>query len=194
MVADDVTLCYVFKFQVWLQCASCKFLTCHIDEFQFFYRNRRGRPLLTLLKYKKGLFTKPIKQKENKKGKPKPPGTNHPMLCSHCFISLALLSFALCITKVCSFLKTSLQCPTEGSSLPKSEPFLSFQIHHVMIIIISIAKGTPKVLFKCLVARSGLSHPGTTTPICIQQVFAKEHLKNKCLFDSSTCFKQSSHE
>jgi hypothetical protein len=53
MVADDATLCYVFKFQEWLQCASCKFLTCHIDEFQFFLSKQEGSPPTDFIKVQK---------------------------------------------------------------------------------------------------------------------------------------------
>jgi hypothetical protein len=49
--------------------------------------------------------------------------------------------------------------------LLKSQAFLSFQMHHVINTMISIANDTPKDLFICLVVRSGLSHVGTTTPI-----------------------------
>jgi hypothetical protein len=114
------------------------------------------------------------------------------MFCSHDFISGTNLSFALWITKANSFLNMILQCSTDGSSLLKSHPFLSFQMHQHITIIISIAKGTPSSLLMCLVALSGLSHIGTMTPICIQQFMAKEHLRNKCLSVSSFCLRQSS--
>jgi hypothetical protein len=68
--------------------------------------------------------------------------------------------FALWITKANSLLKVPLQFQACESSLLNSH-------------------GNLNNLLMCLVARSGLSHVGTTTPIKLQQFFTNEHLKKK---------------
>jgi hypothetical protein len=91
-----------------------------------------------------------------------------------------------------SLLKVYLHFSMEGSSLLKTQGFLSFHMDQHMRIMMSIANGTPKALFMCLVTLSGLSHEGTTTPIICQQFLAKEHLKSRCLRVSSRYNMQSS--
>jgi hypothetical protein len=131
-----------------------------------------------------------IVQNKQRKGKIK----KHQLrLVSHDSISLAHLSFALWITKANSFLKTSLQCSTEGFTLLNNQAFRFFQMHHIISIMISNAKGRFKDLFICLVARSGLAKLELSPQFETNNFFAKEHLKNKCMFNSSTCLKQSSH-
>jgi hypothetical protein len=49
------------------------------------------------------------------------------------------------------------------------------------MIMIFMAKGTPRDLLICRVALLGLSHVGTITPILCQQFLAKEHLKTSVL-------------
>jgi hypothetical protein len=63
-----------------------------------------------------------------------------------------------------------------GSSLLKIQEIISFQILQLIKMMISIANGTLRILLMCLVARSGLSHVGTNTPIVFQQFLAKAHL------------------
>jgi hypothetical protein len=82
-------------------------------------------------------------------------------LSSHNCISGAHFFFNLWITKGNPFLKLDLQLGTEGSILLKIHAFLSIQMHQLIVIMISIAKGTLKVLLMCLVTRSGFNQVGT---------------------------------
>jgi hypothetical protein len=72
-------------------------------------------------------------------------------------------------------------------------PIISFlpNAPHI-IIVISVAKGTPNALLMCFVALFGFNQVGTMAPICKQQLFAKDHLRNKCWSVSSFCLKHSS--
>jgi hypothetical protein len=65
--------------------------------------------------------------------------------------------------------------------LLKNQEFISFQILQHMIIIMSIAKGRPRLLLIRLVALSGLNQLGIDTPIGIQQFLAKGHLRTGVL-------------
>jgi hypothetical protein len=78
--------------------------------------------------------------------------------------------FLFCETPKHSLLKVVLQLLTVGAMLLKIQAFLSIQMLQHMMIIISIAKGIPRQLFMRLVALSGLSQVGTTTPIVRQQM------------------------
>jgi hypothetical protein len=113
-------------------------------------------------------------------------------LWSHDDIYGLSLSFALWIIKAKSFLDMIKQYDTDKSSLLKIHPFLSFQIDQHISTIISIPKGTPRILLIYVVALSGRTHVGDDTPICSQQFFAKGHLRNKWLIASSLYLMQSS--
>jgi hypothetical protein len=71
------------------------------------------------------------------------------MLRSHDCISGCSLCFALCITRQNSLLKEVIQFNIDGSSTLKIYLFLFFWIHQFMVMIISMAKGTPRA-FCCI--------------------------------------------
>lgn len=79
-----------------------------------------------------------------------------------------------------------------GSSLPKSQELRSDQIHQLIRMITSIAKGRLWALFMCRVALSGFNHDGTKTPIWFQQFFAKGHVKKRWCSISSFWSKHNS--
>jgi hypothetical protein len=66
-----------------------------------------------------------------------------------------------------------MQLSTEGSSSLKIHLFFSFQIHQLMVMIISMTKGTPKARLMYRVALSALSQVGTKMPIYRQQFLQK---------------------
>jgi hypothetical protein len=103
---------------------------------------------------------------------------NQSKLASHDLRSSLCLLFALKITKASSLLNVALHIWTDGSSPLKIHEFLSTQMLQHIMIMISIAKGIPRVHLIRRVALSGLNQVGTTTPISCQQFWAKEHLKN----------------
>jgi hypothetical protein len=80
-----------------------------------------------------------------------------------------------------------------GIFLLKSQEFLSFQMHQLVMMIISIAKGRHNVRLKCKITLSVLIHGGIIIPIIAQQFLTKAHLKNKRLKFSSLCQMHISH-
>jgi hypothetical protein len=122
-----------------------------------------------------------------------PKNYRHKIVSSHSFICGTTLCLDLCITRMNSFSNEALHLCTDGSISLNSQALLSDQIHQLIKIMISIAKGTRSLLLKYLVALSALSQVGTVIPICPQQFLTKEHLKNKCLSFSSFCKRHNSH-
>jgi hypothetical protein len=74
------------------------------------------------------------------------------MLQSHDCISSYFEPFAL--------LKVETHLSTDGSSPLKSQAFLSFHMHQHIVIVISMAKETPRFRLMCLVALASLGHVG----------------------------------
>jgi hypothetical protein len=101
-------------------------------------------------------------------------------LLSQILISSLCCSLALWITNENSCLNLILQLCILGSLLLNSQEFLAVQIDQHIIMMISIAKATPRDLLILLIALIGGSQEGTLTPICAQQFLAKLHLKNRC--------------
>jgi hypothetical protein len=96
---------------------------------------------------------------------------HHPRLCSHDSISSTSLDFALWITIVNSFLNISLQWLTDFIVKNSCISFLPYAPRHNYYNL--HCKRHSSAILICLVALSGLNHPGTITPMSIQHCLAK---------------------